>query len=290
MSKLISRMTGRFDADQLMEVMHSMSRSLEVDAGYEGEGHSKWKSLTLYSKAHGVSAGVSRLPVVDDLLTRSGLAFRLIRFMKLAPGGNIRKHTDSFLSGNTVRIHLPLRAHPNARLHIDGERCDWDQGELWFGDFSKPHWGSNDSQLDRIHLVMDVELNSGLLDLIEDSEARNMLAERLASRGNHETDRAALKRFNVAVKVPGGFALPGVSMEPLAEDAVAEVVEAGDELLVMLNSQPMLKAVPVSEEMLDLVGLSSSARLIYRFEDDLPTRVSMVLGMQTLDLEVVTTQ
>lgn len=290
MSKVMSRMAGQFDTEQLMRVMTSMTQSLEVDAGYGGEGHAHWKSLTLYSKVHGVSDGVERLPVIDDLLARSGLAFRLVRFMKLAPGGHIRRHTDSFLSGNTVRVHIPIRTNPDARLHIDGERCDWEQGELWFGDFSKPHWGSNESQLDRIHLVMDVELNAGLLDLLEDAEARRVLATRLSERGNSDADRETLKRFKVAVRVPGGFSLPGVPMEPLPTDAVAEVIEAGNELLVMLNNQPMLKAIPVSEEMLDLVGLPSSARLHYRFERDVPTRVSMILGMQTLELEVVTRQ
>ena len=225
--------------------------------------------------------------MVDELFAGAGLAFRLARFMKLAPGGVICRHTDSFLSGGVVRIHVPVRAHPEARLFIDDERCDWDEGQLWFGDFSKPHWSVNGSPVDRVHLVMDVELDRTLIELLEEGGAKTMLLQRLSSQHGRTTDQEALRRFGVHVRLPAGFAIPGLGVAPLEHDTDAEVAVAGDELLVTVNGQPMLRAVPVSEEMVDLVGLSCEARLHYRFVEATPTALSMIIGQQSLELAIM---
>lgn len=286
MSRVMARMRCQFDASQLLQVMESMGGTPEVDAGYAGEGHRNWKALTLYSKVYGLAANASKLPVLDKLFIESGLVFRLARFMNLAPGGVIRKHTDSFLQGGTVRIHVPVRTHPNARLHIDGEICDWEEGQLWFGDFSKTHWGANNSNVDRIHLVMDVALNTQLLALVEDGEAKALLSRRLDSKNGLSVDRAVLERFRVVVKLPTGFTLPGLDMQPLDNEAHAEVIIIENELQVMLNGQPMLQAIPVSEEMVDLVGFPCEARLHYRFDGKKPKAVCLMIGQQPLDLIV----
>ena len=287
MSRVMARMHQQFDENQLLQVMKSMTGTPEVDAGYAGEGHRDWRALTLYSRIHGLAANASKLPVIDQLLVETGLVFRLARFMRLAPGGEICKHTDSFLGGGVVRIHVPIRAHTDARLYIDGERCDWDEGQLWFGDFSKPHWSVNNSEVDRVHLVMDVELDAKLIELLEDGEAKESLVLRINNRHGREADQAALERFGVFVRLPPGFAVPGLEMPPLEQETDAEVTVSGDELLVTVNGQPMLRAVPVSEEMVDLVGLPSEARLHYRFNGAIPTAVCMMIGLQSLDLKVI---
>ncbi|MCK5639669.1 MAG: hypothetical protein KAJ19_02685, partial [Gammaproteobacteria bacterium] len=50
-----------------------------------------------------------------------------------------------------------------------------------------------------------------------------------------------------------------------------------NELVLFLNKQPMLKAIPVSEHSIALIGLSVSAGLNYTFNNSQVAQVELVL-------------
>ena len=111
------------------------------------------------------------------ILEKLPCTFERVRFMKLVAGKVIGKHSDKIdkdiESGNIVRIHVPIRTnedviftlYENARDKIGNEH-NLKTGHFYYTDVSKPHAVRNNSNIDRIHLVVDCHANSALRTLI----------------------------------------------------------------------------------------------------------------------------
>ncbi|MEO8435577.1 MAG: aspartyl/asparaginyl beta-hydroxylase domain-containing protein [Pyrinomonadaceae bacterium] len=146
---------------------------------FEGE----WTGLALRS----VSGDVSQLyhdpqlkgsfvdtPLLDQCPNvQAALRFfqcplRSVRFLKLAAGSTIREHRDydlGFAEGQ-LRFHIPIFTNPDVDFFLDAQKVEMSLGECWYLDLSLPHWVSNRGATDRIHLVIDCELNEWLTGLI----------------------------------------------------------------------------------------------------------------------------
>ena len=119
-------------------------------------------------------------PIMDpiiDILNRLPCSWERVRFMKLVKGKVIGKHSDKIdkdiESGKIVRVHIPIRTnedviftlYENARDKI-GQEHNLKTGHFYYTDVSKPHAVRNNSDIDRIHLVVDCHGNSALRTLI----------------------------------------------------------------------------------------------------------------------------
>ena len=112
-----------------------------------------------------------------EILEKLPCTYERVRFMKLVAGKVIGKHSDKIdkdiESGNIVRIHVPIRTnedviftlYENARDKIGNEH-NLKTGHFYYTDVSKPHAVRNNSNIDRIHLVVDCHANSALRTLI----------------------------------------------------------------------------------------------------------------------------
>lgn len=89
------------------------------------------------------------------------------RLLFLPPGKKIGEHTDNGHGWHLglVRLHIPIVTHPDVIMMVGGERCQWKPGEFWFGDFRLPHWLHNQSDITRVHLVIDCFVDDELLKL-----------------------------------------------------------------------------------------------------------------------------
>lgn len=87
-----------------------------------------------------------------------------VRFLKLASGSEIKAHKDYDLVfwDGFVRLHIPIITNKKVRFMLDGEMLNMKPGECWFGDFSKTHSVVNEGESDRIHLVIDCQVNDWL--------------------------------------------------------------------------------------------------------------------------------
>ena len=115
-------------------------------------------------------------PIIE-ILEKLPCTYERVRFMKLVAGKVIGKHSDKIdkdiESGNIVRIHVPIRTnkdviftlYENARDKIGNEH-NLKTGHFYYTDVSKPHAVRNNSNVDRIHLVVDCHANSALRTLI----------------------------------------------------------------------------------------------------------------------------
>ncbi|RKH43029.1 hypothetical protein D7Y23_30095 [Corallococcus sp. AB050B] len=273
------KLTKTFDAQALEAAYHAVRRQVEaLPAGYPGEGHQGWTSICLHSATSGASPVLDAAPYLRDLLAGLGLKLRLARLLRLEPAGVIREHQDAFLSKRIVRLHIPVVTHSDVEFYVGGQRCVWGAGEFWYGDFSLPHHGVNKSGIARIHLVLDVTADDALLHLFPPQQVPPSLQAMGSETQEAELDPRVIERFAFDFTLPQGFSLPGTGLAPLTSEARGGMRMVDNELCIFVNEQPMLKAVPVSEDTVDLLGMGPEARLRYTFRGEAVRDVTLTVG------------
>lgn len=77
--------------------------------------------------------------------------------VRLAPGGRITSHTDTGIYADaTERFHLPLVTNEWAWLEVDGTRFHLPAGHVFALDKHVEHFGGNDGDAPRLHLIVDI--------------------------------------------------------------------------------------------------------------------------------------
>ncbi|WP_422006605.1 aspartyl/asparaginyl beta-hydroxylase domain-containing protein [Roseivirga pacifica] len=105
-------------------------------------------------------------PYFQEVIDRFKTKYCSIRLMKLAVGSEIKEHKDFDLDLDEVRLHIPLITHADVAFYVNNDRVNMESGECWYLRLSDPHRVVNNSQIDRVHLVMDFELNDWLRELM----------------------------------------------------------------------------------------------------------------------------
>ena len=112
-----------------------------------------------------------------EILDKLPCSYERVRFMKLTKGKVIGKHSDKIDkdidSGKIIRVHVPIRTNENVIFTLyenakdkKGQEHNLKTGHFYYTDVSKPHAVRNNSNIDRIHLVVDCHANSALRTLI----------------------------------------------------------------------------------------------------------------------------
>jgi mannose-6-phosphate isomerase-like protein (cupin superfamily) len=110
---------------------------------------------------------LERCPYIREVLASFHCPLKLVRFLKLSAGSNIKEHSDFDLSfeDGEVRVHIPIQTNPQVEFVVDGERLPMGEGECWYINFNLPHRIHNGGETDRVHLVIDCVLNDWLRGL-----------------------------------------------------------------------------------------------------------------------------
>lgn len=97
------------------------------------------------------------------LTIKEAKATQLARVLiaSLKPGGRITPHADEGLYADTYeRFHMVLQSDFGNRFHVGGpkiyETAEMQAGELWWFNHKRTHWVENNSNRERIHLIMDM--------------------------------------------------------------------------------------------------------------------------------------
>ena len=87
-----------------------------------------------------------------------------VRLMKLSSGSRIREHTDHDLAAEngTARLHIPIVTNDGVDFRLNGTRVFMNEGECWYLRLSDPHSVENNGDSDRVHLVIDAEVDGWL--------------------------------------------------------------------------------------------------------------------------------
>ena len=91
-----------------------------------------------------------------------------VRLMKLGPGSEIKEHCDqgvSFAHGQP-RLHLCLSSDEQVTFTVAGHKISMNEGEFWYINADRSHSVRNDSDKERVHLVVDTVSNDWLQNLI----------------------------------------------------------------------------------------------------------------------------
>ena len=106
-------------------------------------------------------------PVSESFPFISGYVDQLVRNMngtmgrcvlvKLKPNGTVYPHTDDGLYWLLRdRYHLALKSVTGSHVKMGDEEVRMQEGELWWFDHTVSHAAFNDSDEDRIHIILDV--------------------------------------------------------------------------------------------------------------------------------------
>lgn len=121
--------------------------------------------------------------ILDDL----GTDVYLVRMMKLDARGYIAPHNDGAQFKNRlkmIRCHIPIITNEGVKFGIDNNEYYMEAGKLWYSRVDKSHWVKNDSDIDRIHLVIDIKPTVEMirfLDIKKEINNKNIFKE-----ANHE--------------------------------------------------------------------------------------------------------
>jgi hypothetical protein len=173
------RLPLAFDPDRLARDLGRLSSnewiSHYVRQNYEGD----WSVVPLRSPAgethpvRMINADPTARAFVDtpllcgcdyfpQVLAAFECPLRVVRLMRLTPGSRIKEHTDLDLSfeDGVVRIHIPVTTNPDVEFRLNGSRIVLEAGSAWYLRLSDPHSVFNGGSADRVHLVIDANVNA----------------------------------------------------------------------------------------------------------------------------------
>ena len=93
---------------------------------------------------------------------------KAVRLLSLGAGSFVREHTDHALSyeDGEMRIHIPVQSSADVGFYVDGERLLLEEGGTYYINVNLPHRIFNGSDVDRVHLVLDIEVNDWVDELV----------------------------------------------------------------------------------------------------------------------------
>lgn len=117
-------------------------------------------------------------PYMHKMLSVKGLMDKLhcpvtsVRLLNLKAGAIIKQHRDVELAyeKGCARLHFPVQTNNLVEFYVNDTRVNMLPGECWYINANLPHRVANYGATDRIHLVMDCEVNDWLKNIFELSE------------------------------------------------------------------------------------------------------------------------
>ena len=178
----------RFDAARLRAELGGVTAA-EWSAHYNTNDYGgDWRGVALRSASGtpGELAAVApgfrdtplldRCPYVREVLAVFHCPLKSVRLLSLAAGSFIREHSDHALDyeDGEVRLHVPVQTNPDVEFYLAGERLALAEGNTYYVNVNLPHRVSNRGAEDRVHLVIDAEVN----DWVREVFARSSPIER----------------------------------------------------------------------------------------------------------------
>jgi hypothetical protein len=280
-----ARLQGGFDPSRLRQAYDETRRLFalaEHRAGHDGRAyHDGWAGVSLRSNGgHWRTSGpgrpglepfrdsevTARVPYWREVLRAFPCPLESVRLSVLQAGGRIVPHHDDdvgFEFGR-LRLHVPIVTSPDVCLLIEGQRCDFAPGEVWWGDFAREHSVTNAGREARAHLLLDVQISAALL--------ARFPPEVLSAQPRIRTfppavtlDAATLRAWEGRFELPRGSQPAELLLEPLFPEERAafpadgpphrvEIALDGEHLRLALDGVPLYALEPVAAERLRLLG------------------------------------
>jgi len=136
------------------KLFHGDSKNIfvtDVDAQWDGFGYPLVK--------HSIDEKLNELtaPIVQKLEAMLGGKVGKCLYINLPAGKKVLPHVDQGYYLNSVhRCHIPIHTHENISFTLGGETIHMKEGMGYEINNSRTHSVDNDSNVDRIHLLIDI--------------------------------------------------------------------------------------------------------------------------------------
>lgn len=163
----------KFDKERLIKEVSQFS---ENEWQKHPQGYSGNSAIRLVSHGGGENDDVhgemlptlnlERCPYIKQILSFFGVVISRSRLMRLAPGGKVPIHSDTnYHWFNRIRIHIPIVTTEDVLFHCDQDTVHMEAGDTWLFDNWRLHGVENNSDIHRIHLVIDTVGSSAFWDV-----------------------------------------------------------------------------------------------------------------------------
>lgn len=118
-------------------------------------------------QAYADTAHMHHFPSVGALVRSLECPVQSVRFLNLKAGANIKPHRDHELAfeKGEARLHFPIVSNPDVEFYVEGKCVDMHPGTCWYINANLVHHVHNRGTTDRIHLVIDCQVNDWLRGL-----------------------------------------------------------------------------------------------------------------------------
>lgn len=123
---------------------------------------------------------LDRAPYIREVLARFQCPLRVVRLMRLAPGSRIRDHVDPDIDAETgmARLHVPIATGAGVEFLVNGKAVEMAPGSTWYLRLADPHSVINRGADERVHLVIDVDVDDWLRGLLVSAARSGRSADR----------------------------------------------------------------------------------------------------------------
>jgi mannose-6-phosphate isomerase-like protein (cupin superfamily) len=111
---------------------------------------------------------------IDAFIKTLKCPLMAVRLLNLHAGSVIKQHRDfelAFEKGE-ARLHIPIVTNNAVEFFVNNEQVRMRTNECWYINANLPHRVANKGETNRIHLVIDCQVNDWLADVFERSERR----------------------------------------------------------------------------------------------------------------------
>jgi hypothetical protein len=116
------------------------------------------------NESHSNTPLLAHCPAIAELLRSLECPLQSVRLLNLQRGATIHPHRDielAFEQGE-ARLHFPIITNPSVEFFIDEQRVTMEAGSAWYINANLIHRVTNRGDADRIHLVVDCQVDDWL--------------------------------------------------------------------------------------------------------------------------------
>lgn len=154
---------------------------------------------------------LARCEYMQQSMASFGEVLARSRLMRLAAGAEVSPHIDFNYHWYTrVRIHIPIVTNPQVIFHCGDQQRHMQAGECWIFDSWREHRVVNDSDQDRVHLVIDTSGSSRFWNLVNalqtDSTDSPLVSKKVPHLPGFQPELKTERFNNAPIMAPGELA------------------------------------------------------------------------------------
>ena len=163
---------------------------------------------------------------MQQVMASFGEVLARSRLMRLNAGAQVSEHVDfNYHWYSRVRIHIPIITNPQVIFHCGDQAIHMRAGECWIFDSWRRHKVINNSDQDRVHLVIDTSGSSRFWETVRQMESFGinretpLLQAKINAHPYQPGQQSSIKteRYNIApVMAPG-------ELEAIASELIEDI-------------------------------------------------------------------